>query len=775
MKLLDRLQLKSKLLFLGVVPAAALAIILAVYFTSTCLNDMYDLLHKTNQNLVTSIAESSVNAVYSGNVEELNNILSAAITESNIRSIKITNPVGTTLAKATNTNVTKPDLSKNITQTIDLKALPQLEEFGGILVGQPQQIEELIGYVSLTLSYDSMKQREQAILLNSILITLPVLFLIGLIAKYISTVISRPILQLTTDVKNISQGNYTPTSNSYNNDEIAILSTGIHNMALEINSHQNELQRKIHDATKELRLQNEKLFEAQEKIIKATQAKSRFISHISHEIRTPLNGIIGFLEIMHQTSLDDEQKKLINASLLASKNLHTIINDVLDYARLSAGKAIINRTDFHIRQTVQDALLLLSTQAQSNNVTLSYSQSADAPDFIHQDAVKFGQILINLIGNAIKFSPKSSVSISITTNTPKRDQLKVSISDQGKGISDENIKLLFKEFSQFGHIDSIEGTGLGLTITKHILDIIGGKISVESVLGKGSTFTFTFPFQTASTNNSALTKTASADRTLPDLSGVNILVADDNEINRLLLTNLLKRQGAHIFCVNDGQEAINKANIQKFDLMLLDLRMPIKMGNEALFEIRNQTLNPNYKTPAIAITAHITSGEERTHHISSFDGYLIKPIDQVRFFSLVEYLLNGHDHESPPFFLSEKIHFPDISNKHFDYNLAKNSMNADPSFVSIILTKFFTELPQQHTHIAHNIEEEQLIHAAEIVHKVHGSAAYCGASLLKLTSKQLEVILRENDTENLVSAHEKFISSIDELMNLKSKILAAIK
>jgi len=776
MKLLDKLTLKSKLLFLGILPAVTLAVILAAYFTSTRLNDTRDLLHKTNQNLASSIAESSINALYSGNIDELKSILNAFSSAPDIISIKVTTPVGNALAKVDNKSVITGSTNK-IFQPIKLKTLAQFGELDGLFVGDTNQQEKLIGYISLTHSYESMQEREQDILLNSLLITLSVLFLIAFAAKLISTAIGRPILQLAEDVSSISQGNYAlSTENTENtgHDEVAVLSKGIHEMALKINSHQNELQSKVHDATQELRLQNEKLFNAQEKIIKTAEAKSRFISHISHEIRTPLNGIIGFLEIIQQTPLSDEQKKLINASYLSSKNLHLIINEVLDFTRLDAGKVSINKTNFHVQQSVQDALLLLSTQAKNNNVRLNYSHDTKLPDVIHQDAVKFGQILINLIGNAIKFSPNSSVTISITTEQAEKNTLIVSVSDHGKGISKEDIEQLFKEFSQFGSSEN-EGTGLGLAITKNILEIMGGTINVESVLGEGSTFSFTLPFTQAEYESDSLAKTAAADLTLPDLSGIKVLVADDNEINRLLLTNLLERQGADISCVNDGQAAIDKASSNSFDLMLLDLRMPLKMGNEALAEIRNQPENPNYNTPAIAITAHITSGEERAHHISSFDGYLIKPIDQARFFSLVEQLLNEHDHDSQPFVSIKENKEHKKAPKAFDYNLAKETMNTGPNLIYIMLTKFFAELPSQHSDITNLLEQGKLIEAAEVVHKIHGSAAYCGTPLLKTASKQLEIALRSNDAEKASGAHNLFVKNIEEILFLENDILASIK
>ena len=777
MNLFNRLQLRNKLLLLGVAPAAILAFILAAYLTSTRLNDMYELLHKTNENLSTSIAESSINSVFSGNLDSLDNLVRSAINEPDVISIKITNKTGTVLAQASN-NIATPTLltlpPKRITQAINLKSLNQTDDFDDLLVAPRRETNEIIGYVILTLSYNSIQQRQEDILLNTVFITLLLLFIIGFIAKYISSLISRPILQLTSDVKNISQGNYTPPSNSThpdNKDEVSTLAHGIDEMAHQINDHQQIQEQKILEATQELRLQNDKLFSAQAEIVKSAETKLRFMSHISHEIRTPLNGIIGFLEIIQQTQLDSNQIKLVNASYSSSKNLHTIINEVLDFAQIEAGKIIINKTNFNPKDTIQDALLLLSSQAQENGVTLKYQQQEDIPEIIHQDRVKFGQILINLIGNAIKFTHHASVTVKLDLNQLKNNTLEISIIDQGIGISKQNIKQLFQEYSQLDNETRNQGSGLGLAITKQIIDALHGSIIVESTLGEGSTFTVNLPFTHVKDSYISGDTETPALESLPDLSALNVLVADDNEINRLLLTHLLERQHANVSCVNDGQQAIDLAQQQRFDLILLDLKMPIKMGSEALLEIRSQADSLNYKTPTIAITAHITSGEERAHHISSFDGYLIKPIEQQKFFQLVEQLINEHDYDTQPFISPKKYNEKNLSNKPFVYELAKKSMNADLLFMSIMLEKFLSELPKYEASISKLIKLSDFKEATAIVHTTHGSAAYCGTPSLKLSAKQLEEALTSSDKQQVIKAHARFCRDIKTLLALKTDIL----
>ncbi len=779
MKLFDRLKLKDKLLLLGVLPAAALTLILAVYFTSTRLSDMHDLIDKTNENLARSIAEASINNVFTGNIDALNLLVKESINESNVLSITITNPMGLELTQATATSASAELIAnppRKITQPIELKSLAQKDEFDNLLVGDSTSSNLPMGYVSIAITYDSLKERQQDILLNSFYITLMLLTGIALIARKTSLAIGRPILQLADDVKKIKQGNYSaPRLFINNNDEITILANSIHEMASEIDRHQKELKQKIDLATHELRQQNDKLFTAQGEIIKSAEAKTRFISYISHEIRTPLNGIIGFLEIIQKTNLDNEQKTLANASHLASKNLHVIINEVLDLAQIEADKVVINKSDFRLKQTIQDNLMLLAYLAEKNDVTLDYQHDDNAPEFINQDPIKLSQILTNLVSNAIKFSPGSVVTISLRVHRPEKNQFEICIADQGIGISDDNKKKLFQEFSQLDDATRAQGSGLGLAITKHILNALNGKITVTSTLGKGTVFCFSLPFEPVEKSYDALVKTVAIDTKLPDLSSKRILVADDNEINRLLLANLLERQFAQVTCVEDGQQATDMAANTRFDLMLFDLRMPNKMGDEALREIRNQPENPNYKTPTVAITAHVAAGEERARHISSFDGYLLKPIDQTQFFTLIDRLLKEHDFSKKPFVTPSQESNGIGSDKSFDYEIAQRSMNADPEFMLIMLSKFFVELPHQLDHVAKLLSQNLWAEAADVVHKTSGSAAYCGTPLLRVIAKQFETTLRENNEQAIADSHEKFKDEIKELLTLEKKIIASLK
>jgi len=779
MKAYNKLPVQSKLLLLGVLPAAVVAITLAIYFTSTRLNDMYDLLHKTNQNLASSIAEASINSIFTGNIETLDSIISSYENETDVISISITDAFGSLLSTnhtANNNSPTAPAPTTKIVQAIQLKSISVNDDFDSLLVGSPPQTSDTIGYVSIAISYQSIQQRQYDILLHSFYITVILLIIIGIIARYISNSLGKPILDLAGNVKNITDGDYRLADIDYHSpDEISTLISGVQKMALVLEQHQDISAKKVSIATQELRLQNDKLFDAQEELIKAAREKSRFVSHISHEIRTPLNGIIGFLEIIKKTSLDETQTKLLHSSYLSAKNLHVIINEVLDLAQLEAGKVKVNRSDFNLQETIEDTLATLSVLAESNGVTVHYQHDSNAAEVINQDRVKFGQILLNLVGNAIKFSPNSTVKVSLKADKPKKNHIELCIQDQGIGISKKNINKLFRSFSQLDDATSVQGTGLGLAITKRILDALNGSINVQSTLGTGSLFCFSLPFSDAKTAVSAKYSVDTCDPSYPDLSSIKILVADDNEINRLLLTHLLEEQHAQVSCANDGQQAADLATSQDFDLMLLDLRMPFKMGNETLHEIRRDSQHRNHTTPAIAITAHITTGEVRANHISAFDGYLTKPIDHSEFFTLLEQLLGEHDSKSTPFLAVGEYQQKTHPNKVFDYERAKKNMNADSQLMNIIMAKFFSELPQLQAAVSADIKQEDLLSAAEIVHKIQGSCAYCAANALQTAAKQLEVSLRDKHNDLLQENYQQFEAEMERLLAAKPQIIRVLE
>lgn len=781
MKPLNRLQLRGKLLVLGVLPAAILAIVLAGYFTNSRVTEMYELFQEKEVNLAVAVANISVYGVFSGDKESLTKSINSFIQDKDVQIITITDDENNHLVQVQKQNISKSDNNFIITKRpIIINTAADNDEIGELFFQNNKQ-SNIVGYVTLQSSLNNISQRQNEVLLNSLYITFLSLLVIAFIAYNIGKAIGKPILNLAKDVSKIKQGQYKlPVRNFSARDEISILSHGIHDMAHELETNQFRQQQKIREATKELKKQNIQLNTAQKNILKTAEAKSKFISHISHEIRTPLNGIIGFLDFIEQTPLTEEQQKLVNASIISSKNLHQIINDVLDLAQLEAGKVKIAKKTFHLKSMMENTLSTMAILATENNVIIDYQHDDALPTHIIQDPTKLTQILLNLISNAIKFSPNSTISVQLNLHKELPNQLDCSVIDKGVGISKQNHKKLFEEFTQFESSSYEKGTGLGLSITQKIIAALNGKITVKSTLGKGSTFRFNLPFIPAENNPTTASSLKATNDALETvylcLSGINVLAADDNQINRQLIKYLFSKQNVIVDCVNDGQQAYEAAQQKKYDLMLLDLRMPFKMGHEVLDEIRSNEQQLNHSTPAVAITAHVTSGIERAMHINNFDGYLVKPIEHGELLHLACQLLTTANCTQKTF--NEKQVTQNSSKQTlqtFNLQAALSSMGNNPVLVEQMMTKFLTELPNQIQTLKSELANDNAEQAADIIHNIHGSAAYCGTTLLKSCAKVLEESLRNDLTNDISPEIEKFFDQANHLITIKNDIIATIK
>lgn len=777
MNLLNRLQLKDKLLVLGLLPAATLAIILSIYFTNTRLTDIDELLKQSEQNITVTLSKSSVYGVFTGNIELLDSLLQSVRENPDIAAVKISNQQGDVLSffdKEISYSARQNTI--HITRKIIIETANVNDEIHDMMLGGLTEKDDSIGVVTVTFSRHAAMQRQQSILINSFYITALLLIGIGLIAHQISRTIGKPILKLALAVDAIKQGKYAyQAPSNKNNDEVSRLEAGVQNMAAELKEHRQQLEHKIAEATKELEEKNLKLNNAQQKIIKAADAKSRFVSHISHEIRTPLNSIIGFLELIQTTPLNTEQKEMVSASLFSSKNLHQIVNEVLDIAQLQAHKVKLNKGNFDLHQASKAAITSLSTQASHKNITLNFNYDSSVPNFIKQDPLKIQQVLINLLNNAIKFSSEGSpITLRVFEDPSATNVITFEIEDYGTGIDEKDIPTLFDEFSQIGNGDGGKGSGLGLTISNHLAEALGGQLNVESRIHEGSIFRFFIPYEKADNtgpNNAPYNLSTEQDF---NLDGLHVLVADDNEMNSLLLSKLFERNNISTSTVKDDQEALELSRIEKFDFLLLDLRMPFLTGDKILDKIRANTHNLNQQTPAIAVTAHITSGAERASYINSFDGYLTKPIDQVSLFSMMSNIL--HDLKELEEYAEQQKVAPIKKPPESLFNLSQAllTMNHDKELLCASFKTFTSELPNQIESIKRAINANDHSVAADIVHKIHGSAAYCGTNRLKEEANHFERILRNLSKATAGFIEHLFFDAVKELLSEQDSIVIRI-
>jgi CheY-like chemotaxis protein/nitrogen-specific signal transduction histidine kinase len=359
-----------------------------------------------------------------------------------------------------------------------------------------------------------------------------------------------------------------------------------------------------------------------DKAIKAAGSKGEFLANMNHEIRTPLNAILGFIALLKEKPLDDEGKKYLNTIESSGQSLLAIVNDVLDYSKIESSKLVLDPIDFNTQTEFNILANLFTKQCEDKNITLHTHFADTIPNALHADIIRIKQVITNLLSNAVKFTPDNK-NITFTIGF-KDNLLSFAVKDEGIGISSLEQKHIFKKFSQAKSSTTREygGTGLGLAISSKLVELLGGKIQLKSTEDVGSTFSFTIPVQIAQH-----VKNTQQDTSITGFSG-KVLLAEDNKTNQMLMRAIFNKQGVDFDIANDGQEAVEMATNNQYDLIFMDNHMPRLSGIDACKQIRTYETAHNHKqTPIVALTASTTLSDREKFIAIGMNDYLSKPIE----------------------------------------------------------------------------------------------------------------------------------------------------
>ena len=698
--------------------------------------------HKTLNNLQMMagiIGNNSTAALMFKDVAAAHEILFSLSANPNIRSASICLASGDTLAKYTDniTNYEKPLFLSEQDSSVLLET--------GFYVWRNVYLgDEKIGKVSIFADLEEYNERISSFVNIIAIILLTSLAIAFLLAIKLQEIITKPVMKLAKVMEEVSEKrDFSIRAQDDRNDEIGYLNKGFNTMLSQIEE------------------QNVALLYAKEQAERSVKAKERFLANMSHEIRTPMNGILGMGSLLSETRCHRFSGYLDNI-MVSAESLLVIINDILDFSKIEV-KLEFEKKPFDLSAVIEKNISQQIVKANEKSLQLKYKIPDNIPTLIG-DELRLSQILTNLISNAIKFTEKGYVNLVVRVIDRVEDaiSLQFSVIDTGIGINKEKLDDIFQSFSQESSSTTRKygGTGLGLTISKQLVELQGGQMTVKSRKGLGSEFSFTITYGITYTpvdKASDVVEIEKIDTVNPIRSKVKILLVEDNRINRLLAVSILQNSGFQVDYAESGVEAIEKLEKNHYHLILMDLHMPEMDGYSTTCHIRNEMSSPVNTIPIIAVTAAAIKGEKERCLSEGMDDYISKPYKPDELISKIDFLIEKN--------------YPDLLNyNHLDFGYLREATGNDNNLICDFIDTFLEQIPEYHKNLEKAISTGDWKNVSLVSHSLKSSFAMMGNHNLRLVMRQIEILSKESPNEaEIRSLFNIFVESIDDMISeLKS-------